>query len=235
MLMTEEYTLDKQAFTLIHANQRKDSTGRKRRIEYPCDTCGDLYVTKLRDEMAKDAPWLCRSCRTRASWKLNTYRERIMSGITDGLRELRRKQCSATSLKMWADPDKRNEISMKLRARDASVYSTARRVMRRSVMRKHWLTHVELVCVGSYEVAFVDWCNTKQIDFDWQIPHRMPDGRLYIIDAFIKGGVYANTWVEIKGYMTTIGRQKWEWFHAEHSNDSQLWMQVRLREIGVLI
>lgn len=62
----------------------------------------------------------------------------------------------------------------------------------------------------------------------------MPDGRTYIIDAFIKSGEFMGTWVEIKGYMTTISKEKWEWFHSEHPDDSQLWTKNRLVELGVI-
>jgi hypothetical protein len=98
---------------------------------------------------------------------------------------------------------------------------------------QHWRTGEELVCVGSYETAFIEWCNVNCIDFDWQIPHRMPDGRMYIIDALIKSGANAGVWVEIKGYMSGVGLQKWTWFHAEHPNDSQLWTLTRLKELGI--
>lgn len=98
----------------------------------------------------------------------------------------------------------------------------------------HWKTNARLCCRGSYEIAFINWCNTNCIDFDWQIPFEMPDGHTYIIDAFIKDGDHANTWVEIKGYMRPKGRQKWEWFCTGHTN-AELWDMVRLQEVGVLI
>lgn len=234
VLKVGEYALDKERFTLVHAHQRRDSTGRKRRIEYLCDTCGTAYVTKLRDEMMKAFPWLCRGCRTKKLWQQPEYRSAIMSGVTDELRHFRRHQRSLTSKKMWADSNKREMISIKLRARDAAVYSKARRTMRHAVVKQHWLTGIELVCVGSYEIAFVEWCNVNHIDFDWQIPHRMPDGRTYIVDALIKTGEYAGIWIEIKGYMSTVGFQKWEWFHTVHPLTSQLWTQKRLEELGII-
>lgn len=97
----------------------------------------------------------------------------------------------------------------------------------------HWKTGEELNCIASYEVAFVNWCNTNLIDFDWQIPHKMPDGRTYVVDAYIKDGEFANIWVEIKGWMTPISKQKWEWFHSECPN-SELWNLPRLKELEIL-
>jgi len=102
----------------------------------------------------------------------------------------------------------------------------------------HWLTKEELVCVGSYEVAFVTWCNMNEIDFDWQIsfmtPILTPKGNtsVYIIDAFVKSGEFANTWIEIKG--REIKLEKWKWFHSVYPCDSQLWNFSRLKELGIL-
>ena len=229
-----EYQLDKKNFILTHKNQRKNSTGRKRRIEYFCDDCNELFITKLRDELKSQFPWLCRSCTSKKLWKDVTYRNSILAGVTNETREFRRNQRKEISLKMWADSDKRTEISKKLRNRDASMYSRARKAMRTSTILKHWKTQEELVCVGSYETAFINWCNVNNIDFDWQIPHKMPDERTYIVDAFIKTGEFANTWIEIKGYMTDVGREKWEWFHEQFLFSSQLWEQQTLRKLGIL-
>src|SRR3990167_9978058 len=88
------------------------------------------------------------------------------------------------------------------------VLSKVMRTRRHASKRFHWKTRQELICVGSYEAAFVIWCAMHQIDFDWQIAHRMPDGRTYIVDAFIKDGTYAKTWIEIKGWMTAVSRGK---------------------------
>jgi hypothetical protein len=235
LLQIGEFVLNKDEFTLTHAYQRKDSSGRKRRIEYACDECTDVYVTMLRDEVMKDYPWLCRSCRSKKLWQVESYRKAIMNGITDETRQFRRLQRSVLAKKMWADPTKRANLCLKLRRRPASVYSKARSVIRRSQKIAHWLTGEELICVGSYEFAFVNWCNANHIDFDWQISHRMPDERQYIIDAFVKTGEFANTWVEIKGRLFGIGKEKWEWFHAEHPNDSQLWTNDVLNQKGISV
>ena len=134
---------------------------------------------------------------------------------------------------MWQDPAKREEISKKLRERDPEVYSRGKKKMRTAAILIHWKDKRELVCIGSYEKAFVEWANKHQIDFDWQIPHKMPDGRTYIVDAFIKTGDYANTWVEIKGYLREIGKSKWEWFHREYTN-SVMWTKPILKQLEIL-
>jgi hypothetical protein len=234
LLKIGQYRIDKLNFTLTHENQRKDSTGRKRRIEYPCDSCGKFYVTKLRDEMEKKDPWLCRSCRVIKDWKRPEYRNAIMSGITEETRMIRQKQLSERSKKYWNDPQKRLEMSMKLRARPAEVYSRARRSMRKSKVFQHWKSQQEIICVGSYEASFVEWCNRNEYDFDWQIPHTMPNGRKYIIDAKVHDGPLAGFWIEIKGYMSKIGEEKWKWFHKNNPNDSKILMQEELKALGIL-
>jgi hypothetical protein len=109
---------------------------------------------------------------------------------------------------------------------------TGRRKVHRLV---HWETGQELVCVGSYEYAFVNWCNATHVSFNWQINHRMPSGRRYRIDAFIKTGDHANTWIEIKGYFRDAdAREKWDWFHTTHAN-SQLWDLHKLTALGILV
>jgi hypothetical protein len=134
---------------------------------------------------------------------------------------------------MWADPLIRARISKKLRDRDPIVYSKGKSKMRIATIIAHWFTKAELVCVGSYESSFVRWCNEHKIDFDWQIPFKMPDGRTYIVDAFIKSGSFANNWIEIKGYMRQIGREKWEWFHSTQPN-SLLWTKPILKSLKIL-
>lgn len=120
-----------------------------------------------------------------------------------------------------------------------SVLSMGNKRRRISSIVQHWKTLEDLVCVGSYEVAFVNWCTAHQFDFDWQIKFETPlltskgNTSVYIIDAFLKTGPFENTWIEIKGFMTEGSRKKWEWFQTEHSN-SQLWSRHRLRELGIL-
>ena len=101
--------------------------------------------------------------------------------------------------------------------------------------RQHWRTTQELICVGSYEVAFVNWCNFYRFDFDWQVLHQMPNDRVYIIDAFIKTGFFANTWIEIKGWMKPEYEFKWNWFHTTHPHNSQLWNKAKLEELQILV
>lgn len=96
----------------------------------------------------------------------------------------------------------------------------------------HWKTGEELTCTANYERAFVTWANQNKIDFDWQIVHLMPDGRHYIIDAFIKDGEYTGVWIEIKGWHRNT--EKWDWFHSNHPDTSQLWTKQRLNELGIL-
>lgn len=109
------------------------------------------------------------------------------------------------------------------------------RNIRKNVTRiYHWKTGKELVCVGSYEKSFVEWCNKNEIDFDWQICFVMPDKRTYRIDAYMKTGKFINTYVEIKGWFRDAdSKQKWEWFHKTYPN-SMLLMKNELKKMRIL-
>jgi hypothetical protein len=126
------------------------------------------------------------------------------------------------------------KYGVKFSIQHPDVYSRNRKSLKLSKVLYHWKTNSPLVCTASYEIAFVNWCNLNQIDFDWQIPHPMPDGRIYIVDAYIKSGEFANIWIEIKGYMSKIGREKWTWFHSQYLNTSQLWDKNKLETLGIL-
>ena len=90
-----------------------------------------------------------------------------------------------------------------------------------------------MTCMSSYEVAFVEWCAETHTDFKWQIPHEMPDGRTYVVDAYIVDGDFADTWIELKGWMRDTAKEKWAWFGTKHLN-SELWTRDRLKSLGIM-
>ena len=96
--------------------------------------------------------------------------------------------------------------------------------------KKHWKTQEDLTCVGKYERNVVDYLNSLKVDYDWQIPILMPDGRKYICDLYVKDW---DKWIEIKGKFFVIGKYKWEWFHSAYPN-SELWDSNKLNELGIL-
>lgn len=115
------------------------------------------------------------------------------------------------------------------------IQDKAARSSNRKIIKYHWCENVELICIGSYEVAVVEWLNAHQHDYEWQPgPFAMPDGRTYRPDVLITSGPFASNYIEIKGYFRDDAREKWEWFHGEHPHDSQLWDIKKLKEVGVL-
>lgn len=120
-------------------------------------------------------------------------------------------------------PSQNKEIHLKMNKTSTKRY-----------VKKYWKTNEDFVCQGSYEAAFLDWINMFQYEIEWQIPFTMPNQRVYFVDAFIKTGPYANTWIEIKGFFRGDAKEKWDWFHSKHLNNSQLWTKKELREIGIL-
>lgn len=99
---------------------------------------------------------------------------------------------------------------------------------------ERWSDKKIIYAHAAYEIAFVKWCNKNQIDFDWQITFKMPNGRKYIVDAFIKTGEFANNYLEIKGWWRRVeSKNKWEWFHKTYPN-SLIWFYKDLQRIGII-
>lgn len=124
---------------------------------------------------------------------------------------------------------------------NAEIYDKSLRSKRRVVELNHWKINQPLMCVGSYEVATVNWLNEREIDYDWQVKICIPRdesvpteirGKTYVIDALVKFS--DELYVEIKGrWMQQISKTKWEWFHSTHAN-SELWTRDVLRSRGIL-
>lgn len=115
-----------------------------------------------------------------------------------------------------------------------SVQDKIARSTNKATVERHWKTNDELLCVGSWELAVVRWLNANKTDYEWQPgPFMMPNGHTYRPDTLITTGLFANTYIEVKGYMRPDAQTKWEWFHDEHPN-SELWNGTRLRELNIL-
>ncbi len=111
----------------------------------------------------------------------------------------------------------------------------ASRTANKAIVEKHWKTGEDVVCVGSYELSVVRWLNMNQLDYEWQPgPFTMPNRRTYRPDALILDQPFANMYLEIKGYWRGRSKEKWDWFRAEHPNNSQLWMKKELQDLGIL-
>lgn len=109
-------------------------------------------------------------------------------------------------------------------------YVKAAKTANRSYIRYHWKTNQELVCRGSWEPKVVDYLNEKNINFNWQIPINLPNGRLYIVDLYLPD---QDIWVEIKGYSRESFQKKWIVFQEMYPN-SVIWDKDILVQMGVL-
>ncbi len=100
----------------------------------------------------------------------------------------------------------------------------------KSIIKYHWKTNEELVCIGSYEVKAIDYLNKYQIDYQWQPKvFTLPNGKTYRPDLHIPSRYL---WIEIKGYFRDDAEDKWNWFHENYN--SELWDTKRLKELGIL-
>jgi len=95
----------------------------------------------------------------------------------------------------------------------------------------HWFSRETIPCRGSFELAFVNYCNKNHIDYNWQ-PQTflMPSGKTYTPDCYLPD---QDLWVEIKGFHRDDSAEKWEWFHKEYPN-SEIWFERDLKEKGIL-
>ena len=114
--------------------------------------------------------------------------------------------------------------------KNKEIAQRAAKSQNNSTVLYHWKTGKEVVCVGSFERATVEDFNNRKEDFIWQMPFKMPNGKVYIVDCYLPE---RNIFVEIKGYFRKDAQEKWEWFCKEHSN-SELWNKKKLKELGIL-
>ena len=94
----------------------------------------------------------------------------------------------------------------------------------------HWKTKRKLQCRGAFEKLTVEFWNRNNVDFEWQIPFKMPSGRVYIVDAYLPE---EDKYIEIKGrFLKNVSKMKWEWFHEAYPN-SELWTMDVLIDKGI--
>jgi hypothetical protein len=100
-----------------------------------------------------------------------------------------------------------------------------------SIMKNHWKTSEELICVGSYESKVIDYLNSNKIDFEWQPKIFQLTGTTYRPDLYLSD---TDLWIEIKGYSRPDFIIKWNEFHQTICPNSEIWDTKKLKEIGVL-
>jgi hypothetical protein len=117
-------------------------------------------------------------------------------------------------------PLKNQEIALKV-ARSSN----------RSVVKKHWKTGEDLVCVASFESAMVEFLNRNKVEYIWQPQtFTLSNGQTYRPDLLL---VDSDVYVEIKGYFREDARKKWDLFHATVPN-SVIWNEAILKFMGAL-
>jgi hypothetical protein len=110
------------------------------------------------------------------------------------------------------------------------IAQKAARSQATSTVLKHWKTGQEIVCQAGWEPKVVQYFNDRQIDFVWQIKFDMPNGKKYFVDCYLPE---QDLYIEIKGYMRPISKEKFDWFKSEHSN-TELWDRPKLKSLGIL-
>lgn len=144
----------------------------------------------------------------------------VFRGSVHPKREQEKRKNTCLKIYKVDSPSKNREVFLKI-TRSSNL----------TTIKTHWKTGEELVCKASYECKVVDYLNDKKIDFEWQ-PKMfiMPNGRGYIPDLYLTN---RDVWVEIKGWMRPVGKEKWDWFKSEHPT-SELWDKPRLKKMRIL-
>jgi len=69
----------------------------------------------------------------------------------------------------------------------------------------HWRYSTSVFCRGTYERDVVRFLNKNKLDFEWQIPFLLSNGKTYIADLLL-----FNVYIEIKGYWWSDSKQKYQ-------------------------
>ena len=95
----------------------------------------------------------------------------------------------------------------------------------------HWKTNEEVICQGSYERRVVEYLNRLNIDFRWQVPFALSDGRTYIVDFY---DVSRDVYVEIKGWWRDDARDKHDLFRSDNPGLAvEVWDKSTLKELNI--
>jgi hypothetical protein len=120
-------------------------------------------------------------------------------------------------------------------ARNHDAEIIAKRQLKASdhIVQSHWRSNEQIHCRGSWEANVVNYLNTNNIDFEWQIPFKLSDGRTYIIDLLDKT---RNVFIEIKGWWRDDAKQKFDMFCIEYPNlKVEVWGKTELLDRGIPI
>ena len=94
-------------------------------------------------------------------------------------------------------------------------------------MVKHWESKKKLLCKGKWERNVARWLNKRKINYEWQVPFKLPDGRTYIIDFYDKD---SNVYVEIKGWWRDDAKEKFDLFKTSNpALNVEVWTTEELK------
>jgi len=184
----------------------------KTKYKWEC-SCGNVWLATL--PVGKDK-W-CPACgiKNRKNTKLAKYGDANFNN---------REKCRQTCLVKYS-------TTHNMKNRDVALKNAKSRNDSSTLF--HWKTGEEIVCVGSYERIVIEYLNKNCIDYKWQIPFELSNGKTFIIDLFL---IDSQTYVEIKGWLRDSAKEKWDLFLQEYPLlKAEMWMKSKIREIQNLL
>lgn len=116
-------------------------------------------------------------------------------------------------------------------AQSIQVQIKASKSVNKRVLKTHWKTGEELVCVGGYEAKCVDYFNYNSIDFHWQpMGFNCSNGKVYFIDCYLPE---QDRYIEIKGYFRDDSKLKFDEFCSVYPK-TELWNKEKLKQLKIL-
>lgn len=84
---------------------------------------------------------------------------------------------------------------------------------------------------SSYELVYANWMDNQNIQWEYEPQFRLSDGRLFSPDFRLSNGDI----IEIKGYWTKKGQEKWDLFCSDYPNlNKKVLMKADLQKLGII-
>jgi transcription elongation factor Elf1 len=226
--------IDTELLTASNSSGKRLTT--KRRFEFPCTKCSNVYETTLAREKKKKHKWHCKSCAISFEWKDDNYRKRhVVAIVLAKSTEVSKEKHSQAQKRKYADPIFKEKVTNSLR----TVWNSKEyRSNLSESLKKRWQSHPLPDCASrkyaiqtpagkitvksSYEKNFITLLNAYGYTWEYETKAfvlKSLDDRVLVPDFYVKD---LDLIVEIKGYFWHDAKEKWEAFDQEYPDVKKL-------------